>query len=52
MKAVLHDNASPFQHPFAGHDIEEAFEAFLKRHELLHLQVAGRQLQTKRRSSG
>lgn len=46
MKTVLDDDAPPFQHPFAGHDVEQTLEALLKCHELLHLQVTRSQLRS------
>lgn len=44
MKAVLDDDATPFQHAFARHDVKQSLEALLKRHEFLHLEVARCQL--------
>lgn len=44
VQTVLDDDTPPFQHAFAGHDVEESLEALLKRHEFLHLQVARCQL--------
>lgn len=44
MKAVLDDDASPLEHALARHDVEQPFETFLKRHELLYFQVTRSQL--------
>lgn len=43
-QTILDDNAPSFQHAFAGHDVEQTLEALLERYELLHLEVAVRQL--------